>query len=639
MKDGFIKVAAGTLHPQVADAAYNTAEICSRITEADAAGVQLLVLPELCVTGYTCGDLFFSRTLQQAALTALDTLRAHTAGLYPVVVVGLPIPHGGKLYNAAAVLRDGAVLGIVPKTVLPDDGAFCESRRFASGDTLPADATVTVAGREVPFGTHLLFAHDTLPDYVFGVEICEDVWASCPVSDAHCRAGALLIANPSASPEAVGKDDYRRTLIASTSARQVCGYVYASAGPDESTQDLVFSRHHLIAENGTLLAENPPFADASLLISEIDLQGIAAARVRATAFTPAAQGYRTVRFTQPVRDVTLTRPLDRNPFIPDGADMASRADAILTMQTYGLKKRLTHIHAKTLVLGISGGLDSTLALLVAVRAADLAGYPRSAVLAVTMPCFGTTDRTYRNACALCRQLGVTLREINIRASVTQHFADIGQDPATHDVTYENSQARERTQILMDIANQTGGLVIGTGDLSELALGWATYSGDHMSMYGVNADVPKTLVRYLVRHVASSSDPALAALLTDVLDTPVSPELLPADADGSIAQKTEDLVGPYELHDFFLWYLVRCGFSPAKIYRLARLAFAGEYDDATILKWLRTFVRRFFSQQFKRSCLPDGVKVGSLGLSPRGDWQMPTDASAALWLAELDNMEA
>ena len=638
MKDGFIRVAAGTLHPVVADTAANTAEILRRIDEADAAGVQLLVLPELCVTGYTCGDLFYSRLLQQAAVDALGTVCRHTVGLYPVVVTGLPLKWNGKLYNVAAVLHDGKILGVVPKTHLPNYGEFYEKRQFSSGADVPHGEQIALCGQTVPFGTDLLFCHDELPDYVFGVEICEDVWATVPPSDMLARAGALIVVNPSASDEVVGKAGYRRLLISSTSARQVAGYVYVNAGPEESTQDMVFSRHHLIAENGTLLAENLPFADQTLLTAEIDTGRLSAERHRIGSFVPEnTAAVRRIAFSQPVRTLELTRAIDKSPFVPpDDVRVAERAEQILQIQSYGLKKRIAHVHAKTAVVGISGGLDSCLALLVMVRAMDLLQRPRTDIVAVTMPCFGTTVRTHDNACALCRCLGVTLHEVDIAASVMQHFADIGHDPAVHDVTYENGQARERTQVLMDIANQTGGILVGTGDLSELALGWATYNGDHMSMYGVNASVPKTLVRYIVRYAASQADAALSAVLNDILDTPVSPELLPAEGDGTIAQKTEDLVGPYELHDFFLYHLLRFGSAPGKIRRMARRAFADDYDGETIDKWLRVFLRRFFTQQFKRSCMPDGPKVGSATLSPRGDWRMPSDASFALWMADLDD---
>ncbi len=640
MKDGFIQVAVGTLHPEVADPMKNAAEIGERIAAADCAGVQLLVLPELCLTGYTCGDLFYSRLLQQGALEALETVRQATVGRYPVVTVGLPLLWQNQLYNAAVVLRDGRVLGAVAKTHLPNYGEFYEKRQFVSGDTLPPQAEVTLCGQRVPFGGKLLFAHESLADYCFGVEICEDLWAPNPPAEELCRRGATLVANLSASNEVVGKEDYRRLLVSATSARLLCGYVYCSAGPEESTQDLVFSRHHLIAENGTVLAENKPFAaggENGLLITEIDTQRLAAERHRISDFArTGGEEPRRVVFDQPMQAVSLTRRVDTNPFVPpEDARLRERAEAIFRMQSYGLKKRLTHARAKTAVVGISGGLDSCLALLVAVRAMDLLARPRKEILAVTMPCFGTTRRTHENARQLCHCLGVTLREVDITAAVHQHFADIGHDPAAQDVTYENSQARERTQVLMDIANETGGIVIGTGDLSELALGWATYNGDQMSMYGVNASVPKTLVRYMVRYEAEQAAPALRAVLEDILDTPVSPELLPATADGAIAQKTEDLVGPYELHDFFLYYMLRFGFSPRKILRLALYAFEEAYDEKTVRKWLTAFVRRFFTQQFKRSCMPDGPKVGSVALSPRGDWRMPSDASAALWLRELE----
>lgn len=637
MKDGFIRVAAGSVNTVVADTKWNAEEIKHRIQEADQAGVNLLVLPELCLTGYSCGDLFYSQVLQQGALDALKDICDYSSGKYPLVILGLPLLLGGKLYNCAAAIYDGHVLAIVPKTHLPNYGEFYELRQFTSGQGLP-NTQIQLGGMSVPFGTNLLLCHETLEHYCIGIELCEDLWAPAPPSQALTAAGATIIANLSASDETIGKADYRRMLVASTSARLLCGYIYANAGPGESSQDLVFSQQHLIAENGTLLAENPPFGDCPLLISQLDVARLTGERHRQTSFATQAGSYTAVPFAQPLRKTVLTRHIDKNPFVPAGNDqIAARAEAILQMQAQGLKKRLSHIHAKTAVLGISGGLDSCLALLVAVRAFDLLQKPRSGILAVTMPCFGTTARTKDNAEELCRQLGVTLRTVPIAAAVRQHFADIGHDEGCHDVTYENAQARERTQVIMDIANQEGGLVIGTGDLSELALGWATYNGDHMSMYGVNASVPKTLVRYIVRYEAGRSPKALADVLYDILDTPVSPELLPADQNGAIAQKTEDLVGPYELHDFFLYYLLRFGFSPAKIFRLAQYAFGSDYDKETILHWLQIFVRRFFAQQFKRSCMPDGPKVGSAALSPRGDWRMPSDASARLWLDTLEGL--
>ena len=635
MKDGFIRVAAGSVGVTVADADANAAVIRRRIEEADAARVNLLVLPELCVSGYSCGDLFFSDTLLLGCVRVLNELAAFTAGKYPVTVIGLPLSHGGKLYNCAAVLHDGRILGIVPKTHLPGYGEFHEPRHFTSGSALPEVTVHRLEDMDIPMGTALLFAHEAMPEFVFGVELCEDLWVAESPSASLCRRGAVVIANPSASDEVVGKAPYRRQLVCTTSARLLCGYVCADAGPEESTQDLVFSRHHLIAEKGKLLKENAPFGDDTLTVTELDAARLLHERRRHTGFLPVDDAA-TVFFSQPINELTLSREIPQTPFVPtDAAALKERAETVLTIQAYGLRKRLAHTRAATAVIGVSGGLDSTLALLVAVRAMDLLGRSRRDILAVTMPCFGTTARTRSNAELLCEQLGVTLRTVDITASVTQHFADIGQDPTNYDVTYENAQARERTQVLMDIANREGGLVIGTGDLSELALGWATYNGDHMSMYGVNASVPKTLVRSLVQHEAMRADDALRAVLLDVLDTPVSPELLPADDTGAMTQKTEDLVGPYTLHDFFLYYTLRFGMPPRKIERLARAAFADVYDPAVIRHWLTVFVRRFFSQQFKRSCLPDGPKVGSVGLSPRGDWQMPSDAAARLWLAQLE----
>jgi NAD+ synthase (glutamine-hydrolysing) len=637
MKDGFIKTAAGSVNTVVADPEANAEEAVRRIRQADAAGVNLLVLPELCLTGYTCGDLFYSDTLLQGALDALERVCKDTAGTYPLVILGVPVMRDGKLYNCAAAIQGGELLALVPKTFLPNYGEFYELRQFTSGEG--ARGEVTFRGRAVPFGTDIILCHDRMDSYKVGIELCEDLWAPCPPSEALSRSGALVIANCSASNETIGKAEYRRALVSSTSARLLCAYVYCSAGPGESTQDIVFSQHHIIAENGTILAENPPFGGAELVCTEVDLNRLCGERRRQTSFTLLPEdGYRRVTFSQPMRETALTRSVAKNPFVPDsGSELSARAEAILNIQAAGLKKRLEHTRAKTAVVGISGGLDSCLALLVAARAFDLIKKPRKDIIAVTMPCFGTTKRTKSNAVRLCAALGVTLRDIPVGQAVELHFRDIGHDPEIRDVTYENCQARERTQVIMDIANQEGGLVIGTGDLSELALGWATYNGDHMSMYGVNSSVPKTLVRYIVGHESGRAAPELSGVLSDILATPVSPELLPADKNGAISQKTEDLVGPYELHDFFLYYLLRFGFSPAKIYRLAKYAFAGEYGDETIKKWLRVFVRRFFAQQFKRSCMPDGPKVGSAALSPRGDWRMPSDAAASLWLEELDKL--
>ena len=638
MRDGFIKVAAASVDTVVADVRANVESIKKRIAQADALGVNLLVFPELCVTAYSCGDLFFSEALLAAAEDALGEIRDFTAERYPLVIVGAPLRHGGKLYNCAVALLDGHALAVIPKTHLPNHGEFYERRQFTSGAGVRG-AGISVCGEAVPFGTDLLLRHGSVDGFCVGVEICEDLWAPCPPSTGLCAAGAAIIANLSASDELTGKAEYRRLLLRSTSARLLCGYVCCNAGPGESTQDAVFSQHHLIAENGTLLAENSPFGGAELTVSEIDVQRLSGERLRNTSFEPDVSGaWREVVFAQKVRQTALTRTVEKNPFVPPlHAQLSERAEAILNIQAHGLAKRLEHTGAKTAVIGISGGLDSCLALLVTARAFDLLGRDRKGITAVTMPCFGTTARTRSNAETLCSLLGVTFRTVDIGPAVTGHFKDIGHDPAVRDVTYENAQARERTLVLMDIANGLGGLVVGTGDLSELALGWCTYNGDHMSMYGVNAGVPKTLVRYIVRHEAARAGGELGTVLRDIIDTPVSPELLPASDDGEIAQRTEELVGPYELHDFFLYYLLRFGFGPRKIYRLARYAFGDEYGAETVKKWLGVFVRRFFSQQFKRSCMPDGPKVGSAGLSPRGDWRMPSDASARVWLAELDGI--
>ena len=632
MKDGFIKVAAAGVSVTVADVKSNAAAIKARMEQADAMGLNLVVFPELCVTSYSCGDLFYSNTLQRAALAALEDLTAFSAGKYPVYVVGLPVRYRGKLYNCAAVLLDGQCLGIVPKTHLPNGGEFYEKRQFSSANELPSDAAVAVNGQPVPMGSDLVFAHEILDHYTFGVEICEDMWAPEPPCGRLCKNGAVIVANLSASDEVIGKADYRRTLISATTGRFACGYIYCAAGPEESTQDMVFSRHNLIAENGAILAENEPFGTREFTISEIDVDRLANERHMNTTIPADGDDCCVIEFSQPVRETQLTRYLPKNPFVPADADeLSARAESILQIQSYGLAKRMRHAWAKTAVIGISGGLDSTLAM-------KLLDRPLTDVVAVTMPCFGTTARTKSNAVKLCELLGVTLREVDITKSVLQHFQDIGHGADVLDVTYENAQARERTQVLMDIANQTSGIVVGTGDLSELALGWATYNGDHMSMYGVNASVPKTLVRYIVRHEAQTADKPLADVLFDILDTPVSPELLPADKNGEMSQKTEDLVGPYELHDFFLYHMLRTGAGPGKIFRLCKYAYGGAYDDKTILHWLRTFVRRFFVQQFKRSCLPDGPKVGTVTLSPRGDWRMPSDASSRIWLDEIDALE-
>ena len=638
MKYGFLHTAAVSPALHVADCAYNTQQIIAAMRAQAVAGTKLLCLPEFTLTGYTCSDLFLQETLCRGAEDGLIQILDASKELDMVALVGLPVRHNGKLYNCAAVVCKGQLLGLVPKTYLPNYGEFYERRHFVPG---PKDAfEITFAGQRTLFGTNLLFACREMPEFVLGVEICEDLWAPVPPSCSHALAGATVVANLSASDETVGKAEYRRALVANQSARLLCGYLYASAGHGESTTDMVFAGHDLVAEDGSILAETAPFA-GDYAETELDCQRMEAERARNTSFEHTAEGYVTVEFDLTPEETVLTRRIDPAPFVPgDPQRRAARCELILKMQADGLAKRLEHAHAKTAVIGISGGLDSCLALLVAVRAMKQLHRPAADVLAVTMPCFGTTKRTRSNAEILCGELGVRFQEIRIADTVHSHFADIGQDETVLDVTFENGQARVRTLELMDLANRTGGLVVGTGDLSELALGWATYNGDHMSMYGVNAGVPKTLVRYLVQYEAeAAATAALHDVLLDILATPVSPELLPAK-DGEIAQITEDLVGPYELHDFYLYYVLRCGFGPAKIYRLAKAAFAGraEYTDAVLYKWLRNFYWRFFAQQFKRSCLPDGPKVGSVTLSPRGDWRMPSDACATLWLAELEQLK-
>ncbi len=638
MKQGFIKVAAVTPKIKAADPHYNAKEIGKGIEEALRRGAKIIVFPELCLTGYTCGDLFLQELLLTQALEALAEVAAATEDSDALVFVGLPLVKGHKLYNVAAALQDGEVLAFIPKRCIPSYAEFYETRHFEQGNLQPEP--FFYEGKEIPFGADILFQVDGMSGLLVGCEICEDIWSPEPPATAHALAGATVIVNLSASNETVGKDAYREMLVKSASARQISAYVYASAGEGESTQDLVFGGHNIIAENGVVLAQAKRF-ETGVIYADIDIHRLMHERRRMSTYRGEQENLRPhglilVRMEE--EETFLERRFSDRPFVPDQPEeREKRCNEILSIQSYGLKKRLEHTGASSAVLGISGGLDSTLALLVTVRAFDLLGRERNKITSVTMPCFGTTDRTYDNACKLARLLGTTLREVDIREAVNVHFRDIGQSSDCHDVTYENGQARERTQVLMDIANQTGGLVIGTGDMSELALGWATYNGDHMSMYGVNAGVPKTLVRHLVRYYADTcDDEALKAILLDILDTPVSPELLPP-VDGAISQKTEDLVGPYELHDFFLYYMLRCGFAPAKVYRVACMAFAGVYDNDVILKWLKVFYRRFFSQQFKRSCLPDGPKVGSVALSPRGDLRMPSDASAAVWLAQLEEL--
>lgn len=637
MEQGFIKVAAVTPKIKVADPGYNAQVICENLREVYSRGAKLIVFPELCVTGYTCGDLFSQELLLTQAKQALLQITAATKGQDALVMVGLPVERDSRLYNVAAVLQNGNILGMIPKANIPTYAEFYEGRHFSEGNKEPV--SYYLEGEEIPFGTNILFTCINVPGFVVGCEICEDLWVANPPATDHAIMGATVIANLSASNETVGKDAYRELLVKSASARLLGAYIYASAGEGESTQDLVFGGHNLIAENGTILAQSKRFMGETVY-GDIDVQRIVAERRRMGTFgKEKSLPYVKIPFSLEVVETKLDRTFGAMPFVPGDEETRNRrCEEILSIQSYGLKKRYEHTGLSTAVLGISGGLDSTLALLVTVRTFDMLGLDRKGIIAVTMPCFGTTDRTYDNACKLARTLGATLKEVDIREAVTVHFKDIGQDVDKHDVTYENGQARERTQVLMDIANRFNGLVIGTGDMSELALGWATYNGDHMSMYGVNVGVPKTLVRHLVQYYADTcGNRELTEVLTDVLDTPVSPELLPP-VEGEIAQKTEDLVGPYELHDFFLYYMLRCGFPPKKVYRVAREAFKGMYDDAVILKWLKTFYRRFFSQQFKRSCLPDGPKVGSVAVSPRGDLRMPSDASAAIWLAQLEELE-
>ncbi|MDY3984900.1 NAD(+) synthase [Dysosmobacter sp.] len=639
MKDGFVSVACGTPKLRLADCHYNAEQTFTMMRQTEKAGVKVLVLPELGLTGYTCGDLFYQDVLLRGAEEALATVLEATRNLEVVTAVGLPVRVNNKLYNCAAIIQKGQILGLVPKSHLPNYGEFYEKRQFA-----PAPEkwiSVRLCGQDLPFAAGQVFRCENIPDLVLGFEICEDLWAPGSPSLKMAQAGATIICNLSASNEVIGKDAYRRQLVTMQSAKLQCGYVYASSGEGESTSDVVFGAHQLIAENGTLLGEKR--FENGLLISEIDVQRLAYERRRTQAMTPVpecempAQGL----FSLTLSPIKLTRYVAPMPFVPEGKeDRDARCREILLIASLGLKQRMEHTGAKTAVVGLSGGLDSTLAVLITGLAMKMLDRPMTDIVAVTMPCFGTTDRTKNNAVILAEKLGTTLKTVDISASVRSHFKDIGHDMEDHSVTFENGQARERTQVLMDIANKNGGIVIGTGDLSELALGWCTYNGDHMSMYAVNCSIPKTLVRHLVGYLArdnAEKDEALHDVLEDILDTPVSPELLPA-VQGQISQKTEDLVGPYELHDFFLYYMLRWGFSPRKIYRLAVYALGGKYSREVILKWLKTFYRRFFSQQFKRSCVPDGPKVGSVALSPRGDWRMPSDAKMNLWQSELETLE-
>ena len=635
MKDGFVSVACGTPKLRLADCNYNAEQTFTIMRKAEKAGAKVLVLPELGLTGYSCGDLFYQDTLLRSAEEALSTVLTATRNLEVVTAVGLPLRVNNKLYNCAVIIQKGAVLGVVPKTHLPNYSEFYEKRQFAAAPE--ENGTVTLLGKSVPFGNKLVFRCADMPDLALGFEVCEDMWAPCSPAVDLAAAGATVIGNLSASNDIIGKDSYRRQLVTMQSAKLLCGYVYSSCGEGESTSDVVFGAHQMIAENGTMLAERR--FDGGLLVSEVDVQKLCYERRRTQMFdkTPAVWE---IPFSLTVSETKLTRYVAPQPFVPEGKeDRDARCREILLIASLGLKQRLEHTGAKTAVVGLSGGLDSTLAVLITGLAMKMLDRPMTDIVAVTMPCFGTTDRTKNNAVILAEQMGATLRTVDISASVRSHFKDIGHDMEDHSVTFENGQARERTQVLMDIANQTGGIVIGTGDLSELALGWCTYNGDHMSMYGVNASIPKTLVRHLVAYLArdnAKKDEALHDVLEDILDTPVSPELLPA-VKGEISQRTEDLVGPYELHDFFLYYILRWGFSPRKVYRLALYALGKQYSREVILKWLKTCYRRFFSQQFKRNCLPDGPKVGSVALSPRGDWRMPSDAKWTLWQSELETL--
>lgn len=636
MSYGFVKVAAATPKIKVADVYYNAEIIMDKAKEVSKEGVSLLVFPELCLTGYTCSDLFW----QSAMLEAVEKETVHIAKeleeLDMVTVVGIPYEHNGKIYNVAAVLYKGKVLGLIPKKNLPNYSEFYEARHFAKG--FGKAVKVRIAGEETIMGTDILFKCKELPDFVLGIEICEDLWVPNPPSISHAMAGATVMANLSASDEVTGKAGYRMDLVAGQSARLICGYVYSDAGDGESTTDLVFAGHNIIAENGRVLAQSKRFINETV-ISDIDLDRIKNERRKMTTYDSSDnENYTVVEFEMEIKDLELSYKVDNMPFVPKDTDKRNeRCEEILTIQAMGLKKRLEHTKAESAVVGISGGLDSTLALLVTIKAFDMLGLDRTGIISVTMPGMGTTDRTYENAVKLIKLLGTTKKDIRISAAVKEHFKAIGHNPDIKDVTYENVQARQRTLYLMNLANEYNGFVVGTGDLSELALGWATYNGDHMSMYGVNSSIPKTLVRHLVRYYAENCENTeLEKVLLDVLDTPVSPELLPPE-NGEIVQKTEDLVGPYELHDFFMYYMLRLGYGPKKINFLARNAFEGIYDNETIIKWQKTFVRRFFAQQFKRSCLPDGPKVGSVAVSPRGDLRMPSDGCSTLWLKELDEM--
>lgn len=641
MNYGFVKVATAVPRVKVADCQYNAEQIKEQVIAADKEGVQIITFPELCITGYTCADLFAQQILLEKAEMALMQLMNDTRQMDIICIVGMPVAQRTVLLNAAIVFQRGKILGVVPKTYLPNYKEFYEQRWFTSSRDV-IDKSIRICGQLAPVSAYLVF--DT-PDTCFGIEICEDVWSVIPPSSILALKGAEILFNLSADNEGIAKHNYVRSLISQQSARCIAAYIFSSCGFGESTTDVVFAGNGFIYENGSLLAESERFCLLDqLVISEIDVERLRTERRINTTFSANSGDYKDVEVihisTELVKSkpLKLTRKVEPLPFVPTGKTLNERCEEIFEIQVSGLAKRLVHTQAKTAVIGISGGLDSTLALLVCIKTFDKLGLSRKGILGVTMPGFGTTDRTYNNAINLMKELGISTREIDIKAACIQHFKDINHDINVHDVTYENSQARERTQILMDIANQTNGLVIGTGDLSEMALGWATYNGDHMSMYGVNISIPKTLVKYLVSWVSNNQvEKSASVILSDIVNTPISPELIPADENGDILQKTEDLVGPYELHDFFIYYVMRFGFRPAKIYYLANIAFTDKYNKETIKKWLYTFFRRFFNQQFKRSCLPDGPKVGSISISPRGDWRMPSDASSALWLKEIEEL--
>ena len=649
MKYGFLRAACCSPKLKVADCKFNAEKIIDRTRFLSSCGAEVVVFPELCITSYTCADLFLQKTLQKSAVEELERIAKKTSNCDCILCVGLPLAIENNLYNCGAVIYKGKILAIVPKTYIPNYSEFYEKRYFSCGNECENQIVfLSKQNTQVPFGTNIIIKDSNNSDFSLAIELCEDLWVPLPPSTTLSLAGASVIANLSASNEIVGKAEYRRNLVKMQSAHEICAYLYADAGEDESTQDLVFSGHNIICENGTILEQSKLFSTKDYIMSDVDLERLFQERRRTTTFAQCANSVHQnvkkdiktvfVDFKgNRLKDSSLLRFVEPHPFVPENSEKRKeRCQEVVDMQAHGLAKRLRHINCTNAVIGLSGGLDSTLALLVTCRAFDLCNFDRKGIFAVTMPCFGTTERTHSNACLLAQECGVSLKEVNIAASVMQHFKDIEQNPEKHDVTYENCQARERTQVLMDIANKNNGIVIGTGDLSELALGWCTYNGDQMSMYGVNSSIPKTLVRHLVSYFADEADEKLSKVLTDILETPVSPELLPPE-NGSISQKTEDLVGPYELHDFFLYYILRYGFEPQKILFLADSSEL-KYTHDFKLRWLRTFYKRFFSQQFKRSCMPDGAKVGTVNFSPRGDWRMPSDASCSLWLEQIDSIK-